>query len=95
MTCGVLRWPVEDPDGPAFFSLRPEAVRLCADGKRQTHEVKFRGVIRQQIYGGASELLEVDCGGGQFLRVRIPALGPLSGEHEFVFSIADAIRVQE
>jgi ABC-type Fe3+/spermidine/putrescine transport system ATPase subunit len=95
VTCGVLRWPVEDPDGPAFFSLRPEAVRLCADGKRQTHEVKFRGAIRQQIYGGASELLEIDCGVGQFLRVRIPARGPLCGEHEFVFSIEDAIRVQE
>ena len=94
-TCGVLRWPVEDADGPAIFSVRPEAIRISPDGKRQTQEVKFRAAIRQQIYGDASELLEVDCGDGQFLRVRLFACGPLNGEHDFVFSIADAIRVTD
>ncbi|HKV60416.1 MAG TPA: ATP-binding cassette domain-containing protein [Candidatus Acidoferrum sp.] len=94
-TCGALRWPLDIPDSLAIFSLRPEAIRLSDGGARQTHEVKFRSSIRQQLYGGASELLEVDCGAGQLLRVRISARGPLSGEHEFVFSIADAIRVQE
>jgi spermidine/putrescine transport system ATP-binding protein len=94
-TCGVLRWPLEEADGPVVFSLRPETIRLCPDGKRQTHEVKFRATVRQQIYGGASELLEVDCGADQRLRVRLPACGPLTGEHDFVFSIADAIRVAD
>lgn len=94
-TCGVLRWPVEEADGPALFSLRPETIRLSRDGKRQTSEVKFRANIRQQIYGGASELLEVDCGASQLLRVRLPSCGPLTGEHDFVFSIADAIRVAD
>jgi spermidine/putrescine transport system ATP-binding protein len=94
-TCGVLRWPLEEADAPALFSLRPETIRLCPDGKRQTNEVKFRASVRQQIYGGASELLEVDCGAGQILRVRLPACGPLAGEHDFVFSIADAIRVRD
>jgi ABC-type Fe3+/spermidine/putrescine transport system ATPase subunit len=94
-TCGALRWPVEEAEGPAVFSLRPEAIRFCVDGKRQTGEVKFRAAVRQQIYGGSSELLEVECGNGQALRVRIPARGPLTGEHDFVFSLADAIRVQE
>jgi spermidine/putrescine ABC transporter ATP-binding subunit len=94
-TCGALRWPLEDADGPAVFSLRPEAIRLCTDGQRQLSEVKFRGVVRQQIYAGASELLEVDCGEGQLARVRLSASGPLTGEHEFVFAIADAIRVAD
>jgi ABC-type Fe3+/spermidine/putrescine transport system ATPase subunit len=94
-TCGVLRWPLEEEDGPVVFSLRPETIRLCPDGKRQTHEVKFRATVRQQIYVGASELLEVDCGADQLLRVRLPACGPLTGEHDFVFSIADAIRVAD
>jgi len=94
-TCGALRWPLDEKDGPATFSLRPEAIRICADGKRQTSEVKFRAAVRQQFYGGSSELLEVDCGSGQTLRVRIAARGPLSGEHDFVFSMADAIRVRE
>jgi spermidine/putrescine transport system ATP-binding protein len=94
-TCGVLRWPLDEADAPALFSLRPETIRLCPDGKRQANEVKFRASVRQQIYGGASELLEVDCGAGQLLRVRLPACGPLTGEHDFVFSIADAIRVAD
>ena len=94
-TCGVLRWPIESADGSALFSLRPEAIRLCVDGKRQSTEVKFRGTVLQQIYGGASELLEVDCSAGQLLRARLPACGPLTGENEFVFSLADVIRIQE
>jgi ABC-type Fe3+/spermidine/putrescine transport system ATPase subunit len=93
-TCGALRWPVEDADGPAVFSLRPEAIRLCTDGTRHLSEVKFRAAVRQQIYAGASELLEMDCGEGQLLRVRLPACGPMNGEREFVFAIADAIRVE-
>jgi ABC-type Fe3+/spermidine/putrescine transport system ATPase subunit len=92
-TCGALRWPLEEAEAPAVFSLRPETIRLSPDGKRQTNEVKIRAKILQQIYGGASELLEVDCGAGQLLRVRLPACGPLTGEHDFVFLIADAIRV--
>lgn len=94
-TCGSLRWPVEEADGPVIFSLRPESIRISPDGKRQTTEVKFRAAVRQQIYGGSSELLEVDCGSGQMLRVRLPARGPLTGEHDFVFTITDAIRVKE
>jgi spermidine/putrescine ABC transporter ATP-binding subunit len=94
-TCGALRWPIEEADGPVIFSLRPEAIRFCVDGKRQASEVKFRAAIRQQFYGGSNELLEVDCGNGQALRVRVPASGPLAGEHDFVFSMADVIRVQE
>ena len=57
--------------------------------------MKFRAAVRQQFYGGSSELLEVDGGYGQTLRVRIPARGPLTGEHDFVFSRCDAIRVRE
>lgn len=93
-TCGELRWPLDEPDSSAVFSVRPEAIRLCSGGKRQITEVKFHATIRQQIFSGASELLEVDCN-GQLLRVRRPASGPLIGEHDFVFSIADAIRVHD
>lgn len=91
--CGALRWPLDAADGAAQFSLRPEAIRLSADGARQNSEVRFRGTILQQLYSGASEVLEVDCGAGQVLRVRVAASGPMSGEHEFLYSIADAVRV--
>ena len=94
-TCGPLRWQTSEADGAALYSLRPEAVHLAADGTSSVTSARFRGVIRQQIYGGSSELLEIDCSGAQTLRARIPARGPLSGEHEFAFCAADAIRVRE
>jgi ABC-type Fe3+/spermidine/putrescine transport system ATPase subunit len=93
-TCGALRWPSPGPDGPALFSVRPEAILLADGASTAPNTVRVRGSIRQQIYGGSSELLEVDCGNGQILRVRIPAYGPLSGEYDFLFSAADAIRVR-
>jgi spermidine/putrescine transport system ATP-binding protein len=95
-TCGALRWQTSGADGAALYSLRPEAVHLAADATSSATSARFRGVIRQQIYGGSSELLEIDCSGGQqTLLARIPARGPLSGEHEFAFFAADAIRVRE
>jgi spermidine/putrescine transport system ATP-binding protein len=93
--CGALHWPVDGPSGAAIFSLRPEAICLASDGAAPPGTARFRAALQQQFFGGASELLEVNCGGSQVLRVRISARGPLSGEHDFVFSIADAIRVQE
>lgn len=92
---GALRWPAPGPDGAALYSLRPEAIQLAIDGATTANEVRFRAVVRQQIYRGASELLEIDCGNGQMLHARIPARGPLGGEHEFTFSAVDAIRVRE
>jgi ABC-type Fe3+/spermidine/putrescine transport system ATPase subunit len=93
--CGALQWPTDGPSGAAIFSLRPEAIRLASDAVAPPGPARFRAALQQQFFSGASELLEVNCGGGQLLRVRISARGPLSGEHEFVFSAADAIRVQE
>lgn len=95
-TCGALRWPASGPEGPALFSLRPEDIRLAvADGVALADDVRFTAVVQKQVYGGASELLEVHCAGSQLLRVRIPAHGPLQGEHDFSFSPKDAIRVHE
>ena len=94
-TCGAIRiFPAAGPDGPAIFSLRPECICHWIDAPLAVPSMSFKGTIHQQIYGGATDLLEVDCG-GQLLRVRISAREPLSGEHEFVFSGKDAIRVQE
>ena len=92
--CGAIAWPSDDPGGAAIFSLRPEAIRLASDAVARPGTARFRAALEQQFFSGASELLEVNCS-GQLLRVRISARGPLSGEHEFVFSTADAIRVQE
>ena len=93
--CGPLQWKTSEGSGAALFSLRPEAIRLAATSWQLPDGVRFRGTIRQQTYSGASELLEIDCGGNQALRARISATGPLSGEHEFIFSASDAVPVTE
>ena len=93
--CGALHWPASGEEGPALFSLRPEAISLAPDSSAPAGSVRFRAVLQQQFYSGSSELLEVNCADGRRLRVRIPARGPLTGEQEFLFSAADAIRVQE
>lgn len=93
--CGALQWKTSEAGGPALFSLRPEAIRLAGSDDDAPGVVKFRGTVRQQFYSGASELLEIDCGENPCLRARIPASGPLTGEHEFVFSAKDAVRVTE
>jgi ABC-type Fe3+/spermidine/putrescine transport system ATPase subunit len=94
-TCGAIRiCPVNGPDGPATFSLRPEAIKGALDATIGTPYMTFKARIRQQIYAGATELLEVDCA-GQLLRVRVPAGVSLDGEHEFIFSPRDAVRIRD
>jgi spermidine/putrescine transport system ATP-binding protein len=93
-TCGALSWPATSANGPALFSLRPEAIQLASESTVVPEAVRFRARIHQQIFSGSVEQLEVDCA-GQLLRVRIPARGLLTGEHEFSFNPADVIPVTE
>jgi ABC-type Fe3+/spermidine/putrescine transport system ATPase subunit len=116
--CGSLAWRCRGvADGPAAFSLRPESIRLCRDGRglgaaggraevglsrphNDTQElledtVRFTATIRHQIFGGATDLLEIACVDGQLLLARIPSLGSLEGEHQFEFSAADGVRVRD
>jgi spermidine/putrescine ABC transporter ATP-binding subunit len=95
VNCGALSWRTSAHDGGVLYSLRPESIQLAADSPSVADPVRFRATIRQQIYSGATELLEIECGEDQILRARIPARGPISGEHEFAFSAEDAIRVVE
>jgi spermidine/putrescine ABC transporter ATP-binding subunit len=96
--CGALRWQTRERDGTAVFSLRPEDIALVWSSQGPAAgSATFRGTIRQQLYGGANETLEVACGENQTLRVRIRAAQstaqPLHGEHDFSFQPADAIGV--
>ena len=91
---GPLQWSTTQPLGDVLFSLRPEAIHLSPDGLAPSDAVRFRAVVRQQIFSGSSEHLELELA-GQSLRARIPARGPLSGEQEFWFSPADAVAVRE
>jgi spermidine/putrescine transport system ATP-binding protein len=92
--CGSLHWNVAQADGTVLLSLRPEAIHLASDGSLSSDAVRFRAMVQRQIFSGSSEHLELEIA-GQALRARIPPRGPLSGEHEFWFSPADAMAVRE
>jgi spermidine/putrescine ABC transporter ATP-binding subunit len=93
--CGSMRWPTSAADGSVLFSLRPEAIQLASDVLPVSARwVRFRGAIHQQIYGGASELLEIECGAGQLLRARVTARRPLAHEQEFSFSADEVVQVK-
>ena len=92
--CGSLQWPVKQTEGLALFSLRPEAIDLISDGAPAPDEVRFRAVVKQQTFAGATEHLELELP-GQSLRARVPARGLLTGEHEFCFLPSDAVAVRE
>jgi ABC-type Fe3+/spermidine/putrescine transport system ATPase subunit len=98
-SAGAIVWRTFEPAGTAVYSLRPECVRLVnSAGISDSPDIAtahFRGQIRSQTFAGAMDLLEIDCGGSQIVRARIPAQGALSGEREFEFSASDAIRVRE
>ena len=98
-TSGAIAWRTFEPAGNAVYSLRPECIRLVpvalAQSSADVSVARFRGRIRNQTFGGAMDLLEIDCGNSQTVRARIAAPGPLSGEHLFEFFAEDATRVRE
>ncbi len=91
--CDSLTWACDGPDGPVTLSLRPENIR-SADSALAPGTVRFRAQVRNQSFQGATDLLEVECGGGPTLLVRLPAKGPLQGELQLAFSPDDAIPVR-
>ncbi|MGH9747723.1 MAG: ABC transporter ATP-binding protein [Candidatus Acidiferrales bacterium] len=99
-TCGSLRWQSSAAPGSASFSLRPESIRLSVSANSTPPSAsggvaRFRGQIRNQTFGGAMDLLEIDCGDSRILRARIPSPGPLTGEQEFEFGANDVVAVRD
>ena len=91
--CGPFCFPANLPEGSALFSLRPEAISLASAVQSTEKLVRFTASIRQQVYSGATELLELETDSGATLRARIASTAPLTGTHEFVFGATDAIPV--
>ena len=97
-TAGSIVWPSVEPSGPATFSLRPECIRLGSASppvKSASVTSRFHGRIQNQTFGGAMDLLEIDCGNSHLVRARIPSPGPLDGRQEFEFAASDAVRVRD
>lgn len=96
-SCGKLAWPAGDPDGPAVFSLRPECIRLASrDSRAQIGDaVRFRAKMLTQTFGGATDLLQLQCEDGRILRVRVSSRRANDVPCEFEFTAQDAIRVRD
>lgn len=96
--CGLITWRTNLPNGHATFSLRPEHIRLVqARDPADEADVslsRFKARILNQTFGGATDLLEIDCGNGQALRARIPSPGILSGVLEFGFDFSEVVAVK-
>ena len=93
--CGAFHFPSALPQGSALFSVRPEAIGLANHAPSLSNLVRFSATIRQQIYSGATELLELQLATGATLRARIASGAMLSGSHEFAFAASDAMPVRE
>jgi spermidine/putrescine transport system ATP-binding protein len=96
---GAIVWRSFGPAGRVTFSLRPECIQLVSPAlAQQSPDVstsRFRGHIRLQTFGGAMDLLEIDCGNSQVIRARVASPGPITGQWDFEFSANDVIRVRE
>jgi spermidine/putrescine ABC transporter ATP-binding subunit len=98
---GILAWPTSLPDGPVFFSLRPECIRLAAIGTAAGFSavnpcVRFQAKLRDRVFHGANELWRVECADGQVLTLRTSSRpsGDDGANLEFEFSSADAVPVR-
>ncbi len=97
-SAGPITWPASGPPGPAIFSLRPESIRLAANSQPAAasgSSARFQGQIKNQTFGGAMDLLEIDCGNSYVIRARVPSPGSLTGQQKFEFNAGDAVRVVE
>jgi spermidine/putrescine transport system ATP-binding protein len=100
-SAGSIVWRTFGATGTGTYSLRPECIRLVAESESaemppaDVTTARFRGRIRNQSFGGAMDLIEIDCGASRTIRARIASPGILTGEREFEFTANDAVRVRE
>jgi ABC-type Fe3+/spermidine/putrescine transport system ATPase subunit len=91
--CGVFSLPVQLPDGPAIFSLRPEAIAPASSfaGDGLMH---FTAQVLTEQFHGANTLVTLQCSEGIELTAR--AAAPLgSGESlNFAFRAEDCVPLE-
>lgn len=92
--CGTLSWETSLADGPALFSLRPEHIHPAGSvGSEEV--VRVQGLVVQQAFHGATELIRVELKGGLVLIVRTASSDGLQKEISLEFSPTDAVPIRE
>jgi putative spermidine/putrescine transport system ATP-binding protein len=92
--CGIFTLPVRCPDGPAVFSLRPEAIAPASAGAADGL-VQFRAQIIDEQFHGANTLLSLRCADDVEVTARIA--GPLHSDEitNFEFRAEDCVPLEE
>jgi len=83
--------PVELPDGPVTFSLRPECV-VPASEATGDQVVRFVAEVVAEQFHGADSLLTLRCPSGMKLSARVAAQNNGGG---FAFRAHDLVPLQE
>jgi spermidine/putrescine transport system ATP-binding protein len=72
----AIEWPYISAQKQVLFSLRPEHIRVTDDSRPlPSRTIRCHGSVGRHIFAGSSELIEVDCGGGLILNVRVANQG--------------------
>jgi ABC-type Fe3+/spermidine/putrescine transport system ATPase subunit len=91
--CGIFSFPTRLPDGPAIFSLRPEAISPASIPIADDF-VRFQAKVLTEQFHGADSLLTLQCRGGVELTARLAI--PLSGDSlNFAFRAEDCVPLED
>jgi ABC-type Fe3+/spermidine/putrescine transport system ATPase subunit len=72
MRVGPFVWAATTVSRSELFSLRPEHIKVAADGAKSEDALRFGATVLRRVFTGSSELLEVQCEQDLRLLVRIP-----------------------
>src|ERR1700722_9731111 len=88
--CGAFSVPVDLPNGPVMFSLRPECIVPASDAAGE-HVVRFAAEVVAEQFHGADSLLTLRCASGMELSARVAVQGNGGG---FAFKAQDLVPLE-
>ncbi|MBV8116040.1 MAG: ABC transporter ATP-binding protein [Silvibacterium sp.] len=91
--CGVFSIPVQLPDGPVVFSLRPEAI-APASSLSDDSVVRFTARVIAGQFHGANTLLTLHCSGEIELTARVALPIGLAETLEFAFRAEECVPLE-
>jgi ABC-type Fe3+/spermidine/putrescine transport system ATPase subunit len=89
--CGIFSFGVQISDGPAVFSLRPEAI-APATTLGSPDAVRFQAEVITEQFHGANSLVTLRCAGGVELSARVA--GVIGNTSTFTFRAEDCVPLQ-
>ncbi len=92
--CGIFMLPANLPDGPAVFSLRPEAI-ASASSVTGDGLVRFSAQVLAEQFHGSNTLLTLRCSEGLDLTARIATPLGIGESHNFTFRAEDCVPLED